>query len=450
MRALRRGTSLLVLLAALAVPALGQPIEIQINNTSAGTDDYVTWAPMRARIRRVVPAGSPPQPATTVVLTNNGVGQVNFAPAVAPGETATQPNLTLSLPGSGAWVPFVIAGRFGSASVNDKDAVIVARSGSATGPIVGRLPLMVRVRKNANSLTAAERNRFLRAVTAYNAGGKYKVYQDIHAIASSQAHGNPAFLPWHRTLLLRLERELQAIDPSVTLPYWRFDQAAPNVFHPDFMGISDQPSPNQNQVRFSSNNPLLTWTSQGVAGVRRRPVFSPGSAPPGVIDQGSTLALGLPGQIYGNFRVMEGNPHGPAHTRAGGTSNWLSSIPTAVRDPLFFLLHANVDRLWAVWQFTNNRYDTTTTAVYAPLGTFSSGTPGPGAFLEDTMWPWNGVTSATDPTRPSTAPGGAFPASAVYINSPPAKPRPLDAINYRTNASSSSGMGFAYDDVPFR
>src|SRR5207244_8723127 len=33
-------------------------------------------------------------------------------------------------------------------------------------------------------------------------------------------HGNPTFLPWHRELLRRLELDLQAIDSSVTIPYW--------------------------------------------------------------------------------------------------------------------------------------------------------------------------------------------------------------------------------------
>ena len=36
-----------------------------------------------------------------------------------------------------------------------------------------------------------------------------------------------------------------AIDPSVALPYWRFDQSAPNVFTRDFMGESDAPPTNR-------------------------------------------------------------------------------------------------------------------------------------------------------------------------------------------------------------
>ncbi|OWK25570.1 hypothetical protein AJ87_08815 [Rhizobium yanglingense] len=37
--------------------------------------------------------------------------------------------------------------------------------------------------------------------------------------------------PWHRAYLLDFERALQGIDAEVSLPYWRFDQASPNVFN---------------------------------------------------------------------------------------------------------------------------------------------------------------------------------------------------------------------------
>ena len=70
--------------------------------------------------------------------------------------------------------------------------------------------------------------------------GRYSDFNNMHKVPNlPQAHGAPGFLPWHRAYLLDLERELQAIDPSVALPYWRFDQPAPNVFTRDFMGESD-------------------------------------------------------------------------------------------------------------------------------------------------------------------------------------------------------------------
>ena len=128
----------------------------------------------------------------------------------------------------------------------------------------------------------------------------------------NQAHGFPAFLPWHRAYLLDLERELQAIDPSVTLPYWRFDQAAPNLFTLDFFGVSD---PN-GTVQFSPANPLHFWVTDGIPGINRSPNFPTNTAPPGLSYRGADTRHRNDIWI---FRSMEGNPHGFAHTSFDGS-----------------------------------------------------------------------------------------------------------------------------------
>ena len=188
-----------------------------------------------------------------------------------------------------------------------------------------------------------------------------------------QAHGAAGFLPWHRAYLLDLERELQAIDPSVALPYWRFDQAAPNIFKPEFMGVSD----NLGTVSFANNNPLQFWKTDGQPGINRRPLFNIAGAPPNPISEAATLALGT---NFSQFRTMEGNPHGSAHTSFGG---FISSTSTAPRDPLFFLLHCNVDRLWAKWQRQNGRFNPAVVASFnnnnaSPVGHKLQDTCGPG------------------------------------------------------------------------
>ena len=238
----------------------------------------------------------------------------------------------------------------------------------------------------------------------------------------------PGFLPWHRAYLLDLERELQAIDSSVALPYWRFEQAAPNLFTSDFLGVSNS----LGTVQFSATNPLQFWVTDGVQGIARRPFFNTTNGAANVISEAQTLALG---NRSAAFRGMEGNPHGFAHASFGGS---LSSIPTAAKDPLFFLLHANVDRLWAKWQRQFGRFDPAVAASFD-----SSPSNRIGHNLPDTMWPWNGITVLP---RPPTAPGGGL-AGSPNVNAPGPQPRVRDCLDYQGRVNADSKMGFDYDDV---
>jgi tyrosinase len=43
---------------------------------------------------------------------------------------------------------------------------------------------------------------------------------------------------------------------------------------------------------------------------------------------------------------LEGTPHGAVHVACGG---WMGQIPTAGQDPIFWLHHCNIDRLWDAW-----------------------------------------------------------------------------------------------------
>jgi tyrosinase len=405
-------------------------VEIQINNKANAAARFVTWAPASCRIRITNPAGSQGQALHNVRLTGRSTatgGAVNFRQGTS-GQFST--SLTLPVPINGNWVPFFIAGRFGRPSINLGDVTVEARKGNA---LLGTTPCTVRIRKNANTLTAGERDRFVAAFAQLNnqGAGPFAAFRDMHTnVSSPQAHGAPGFLPWHRAYLLDLERELQAIDPSVALHYWRFDRASPNIFTRDFLGVSDSVG----TVAFSPNNPLQFWVTDGVQGITRRPFFSTSSAPPGLRNEADTFALGT---TYSGFRSMEGNPHGSAHTSFGGS---ISSINTAARDPLFFLLHCNVDRLWAKWQRLNNRFNSAQAASY-----HGSGSNPIGHNLPDTMWPWNGITG---PPRPPTAPGGTM-APSPSVSAPGLRPRVRDSLDYRGNVAAAGNLGFDYDDVPF-
>jgi hypothetical protein len=143
------------------------------------------------------------------------------------------------------------------------------------------------------------------------------------------------------------------------------------------------------------------------------------------------------------FDEMEFNPHGNAHTSFTGSS-YIRSRGTAPRDPLFFLLHCNVDRLWARWQWFHNRFDGTQPNTFFFRGSATS-TPHTdiGHNLLDTMWPWNNVTGFP---RPDNAPRTPFPQVATATAPGPA-PTVGDMIDYLGFLNAQSAMNFAYDDT---
>ncbi len=413
--------------------------EVRLNGATTVAGNYIGWAPVRSEVRLVNASGAT-TPVTVNVRNQNPAvgGQLLF---FAPGGSTWQDQIAMTLPVNGSPVAFFVAGRFGRPSIADKDAIIEVRDAN-NGGVLSTTPLMVRVRKDANTLTPSERNNFVSAFATLNGAGAgpFTRFRDMHRdMTRQEAHGLPGFLPWHRAYLLDLERELQKIDPGVALHYWRFDRPAPQVFAPDFLGLSDQ----NGIVRFSASNPIQFWRTDGQAGILRDPQFDQATQTPNVLGEPATLRLGDPGGLFSRFGGMETNPHGNAHTSFGG---YISSIDTAAKDPLFFLLHANVDRLWAKWQWFFHRFDTGNTATFPFLGAGGPNTnPRIGHNLLDTMWPWNRDTA---PPRPPTAPGGNFPPS-VIVSAPGPTPRVGDVIDYQGGINANQRLGFDYDDVPF-
>jgi tyrosinase len=409
-------------------------VDLQINNSSNASAQFVSWTPSPCQIRVIDPSGTT---TPTVNIKITGASAATAGAVVFRNDTTGSftPSLTLPVPVGGASVPFFLAGKFGRPSVNVGDVTIEARNGTT---LVGSSKVMVRIRKDANKLTPGERDRFVGAFARLNnqGAGRFQDFRDMHvSIALTQSHRAPGFLPWHRAYLLDLERELQAIDPSVSLPYWRFDQPAPNIFTREFFGVANA----NGRVEFSNSNPLQFWKTDLSPGINRSPHFPTSQAPGGLFNEAQTLTEGGAGNLYSLFRGMEFNPHGLAHTSFGG---FIFDPATAPKDPLFFLLHCNVDRLWAKWQKKFGRFDSALAASYdsnLPNGNRI------GHNLSDTMWPWNGVTGGS---RPPTAPGGTL-APSPCVGAPGLQPRVQDLLDYQGVVNPVSRMGFDYDDALF-
>jgi tyrosinase len=451
------------------LPTGAPQVEIQVGSISH-LDDYITWAPTGCTIKWL----NPPNSAATlnVTLRNiSGSNKLRFSStAPATGSTATNTTVNLTLLGDNTTASFYMAGNFGNASVSDKDAIFeVVDAGSSQ--ILSREGVMVRIRKNGNTLSVGERDRYLEALReVHQTYAFYTIMNSAHSqppgvTMHRQAHSGSAFLPWHRAFILNYERLIQSSDPSIALPYWRFDNPAPNIFTADFMGSNSTNPANPNFATLATGNPIVAWNIPAdPGGLRRRTPYGDAGAPTLRSELG-TLALG---SNYDNFIDMEPNPHNLAHARSGFTAadgsplagaSWVGGSPTiAPRDPLFYFLHCNIDRLWAKWQDANDRYDATQVASYNLQGSHASPPAGLppqftqnpmtgvitvnrtlGQYVDDTLWPWDDVKGGVGAAaRPTTAPLTPFP---IVLGGfmPGSRPTVKLMIDLRA-------INFAYDD----
>ncbi|MFJ4192600.1 tyrosinase family protein [Pseudomonas sp. NPDC089534] len=193
-------------------------------------------------------------------------------------------------------------------------------------------------------------------------------------------HHSWYFLPWHRGYLAAFESMVRAAISTLpgapsnwALPYWNYNDAT-------------AANPRQLPEAFAKNS----WPDGGDNPLFEARRFGRGDGVVVIraIDVDLTAALsdpdyeGLPNGSPGfggvrtpfqhnadraNEGVLEQGPHDPVHGLVGGAvqntdpRDWrnygLMSMPlTAALDPIFWLHHANIDRLWEVWRNRNPRF----------------------------------------------------------------------------------------------
>jgi tyrosinase len=173
------------------------------------------------------------------------------------------------------------------------------------------------------------------------------------------------FLPWHRMYLYRFEQIVRSqLTASVggdwALPYWNYsDDPARRVLPPAFR---------QRTLRDGTTaNPLFTAKRQGVpidinggqpmlaAAVSLTNAMAPGVFSRSVFGASPGFGGGQTNPLFhhsasGPFGPLEGTPHGAVHNQVGGANGLMTRFNTAALDPIFWLHHANIDRLWEQWR----------------------------------------------------------------------------------------------------
>jgi tyrosinase len=170
-------------------------------------------------------------------------------------------------------------------------------------------------------------------------------------------HGNWYFLPWHRAYTLTYERIIRNLTghKDFALPYWDWtsNPKMPAVFlnpqTPDgktnWLYVSDsgfmRTWPNNKAMPASNVGPAVlkqilkatTYEQFGTSRPRHPKV------------QNSLDPSWIVAQDSGDQGVLEGNAHNNVHNNIGG---WMPSA-ISPRDPIFFMHHCNIDRIWAMW-----------------------------------------------------------------------------------------------------
>ncbi len=207
---------------------------------------------------------------------------------------------------------------------------------------------MLRYRRNINCLTTDQLHDLREALTEIYAlpGTANNGFERIAGLHGSPSptwciHGSPGFLTWHRIYLSELEDALRSIRPNVVLPYWNWS-SGPTTGVPAACSSPTYVDRNGNAV----DNPLFSGPIAPGAGggmtSRRSDIDTTSFGD--LAAQGQT-ALGE--SDFNSFQSSLNGVHGSVHVRVGGN---MSGVSTAGFDPIFYLHHANVDRLWALWQ----------------------------------------------------------------------------------------------------
>ncbi len=158
-------------------------------------------------------------------------------------------------------------------------------------------------------------------------------------------HGAPGFLTWHRAYLLAFEEALRCLNPDVTVPYWNWSSGP----------TTGLPAPCSSPTYVNRNgdtvpNPLYSGPlppgGPGTSTSRRPDIDSTTFG-----DLATSAQAAMTNTDFSAFQNELNGVHGSVHVRVGGN---MGSVPYAGFDPIFYMHHANVDRLWANWQATHS------------------------------------------------------------------------------------------------
>ena len=207
-----------------------------------------------------------------------------------------------------------------------------------------------------------------RSVDPYSTpSDRYPSSADMRRYWNQCQHASWFFLPWHRVYLGLWERmvrnEIKGLNgpwQDWALPYWNYskvdDPATRYRLPPAFTALT-LPDGTKNELR------LDHALRPGLSAAGDVP-FTPGDVALGCLDDDDFIlvpntgatAFGGPTTGFshggGDVGSLEATPHGNVHVTVGFQDpvvGLMAQFETAGLDPVFWLHHANIDRLWQIW-----------------------------------------------------------------------------------------------------
>ena len=173
------------------------------------------------------------------------------------------------------------------------------------------------------------------------------------------------FLPWHRMFLYFMEQIVRQVSgrPDFAMPYWNYtspDTALRGVLPLQFR---------------SPNDPLyasLYRSSRTSLANSGQPIQKYQSGDPMDITAAmATTSYSTVGAVQGFCRAIDSGIHGRIHVLVG-TSKGMGAVPYAARDPLFWVHHSSIDRMWTSWN-ANGGVNPTTASWATKTFVFADG-----------------------------------------------------------------------------
>ena len=193
-------------------------------------------------------------------------------------------------------------------------------------------------------MSTSEWNRFLRAYDTVSSR-EYRGFPSeidhwtrVHLDHVPDAHGTPQFFPWHRFYVRAFEQLLQREDPGVTIPYWDWSADWSEPWRsPIFARLDIGDCKYRRQL--PSPHCLRRSLQRGTA------FYSFRAMERAITNSRTYVDL---------WRTIEPAPHGIVHSGIGGRSGDMTFM-WSPNDPIFWLHHTMIDKLWADWQDAHPR-----------------------------------------------------------------------------------------------